>query len=1347
MANDKTAGIDELQLNKASKAMKDYLKQLEKAGVSQKQINSLTKELNKAHKELNLVKRTDDYTKAQQRLNKEYRDWGRSLEMIKNIGAGVLTVHHIRDVEGMAINMINLNKEMHRNLVLAGKNGEAMKNYQNTLNNLSIQLGATQKDGNEIIKVLATKQYAGTAKDIDTAAAATYKLAEATKLSKEEIAEITVELQKWGQISAKTTEAMYADVMKVAKANGITQNGIKTILKQTQEWSGIMKAFGKSPQDVQRYNLSLSKTVSALEKVGISAQDTTKMLDELTDPTRIEENIAKYAALGISIEDALSGNITGEDMAAGLKDFGEKLKTMGPIAGAQYAKAFGVSYKNAIKATTAELGEMNEIDMTPEEKASKELAAAMESTRNSVEKINSVFEKIGGYMRKWGPAALIFIGTLGSFIFAKIGGTIEKIAVKFVNSFRKGSKEMSEDLASSMRDAASKSGDALGTGMFGAASAAISDISKLKEESDADERKRRTAMEKQNAKEYGEFLKQAIEAVAGQKVEIGEAADLVFKDKEIAAQEKLGEIQQAQYEKTKGYYERFVELTKVKEELQKLGDDAANEGAKEVLRLRQQQLEDMQKIDQKAIDGLKEAADEQQKVINNLEETKKALKPKIEDDISEALNSNMFKLGDTIGSAIKGVETIQENIADGFKQGIEGIKAKFSIDIGNGKEIASRLSESLSDVCVEFGDVLSDGTNNLNNTAEKVGNSFADGTNALVDSSNGIGEAMNGVINQTEGALTGVSESIIGATSGLSETLNQANMEITGGEELTSQIMDTLTGGSEVVGGAMNGAINKMEGVLAGAGGAIGEGVFGNIPEAGRSFGETAVGAMQDFKLDKIEVDSKEAAKDIVGSFGAGREIIDNSAKNISNAFGGAGKDLEKAARSLPNSIEVKGGAEEGKKLHASAFGGIGGLGKKIGEGLSSVARRIKLKVSGGKDVAKDINKGIKSDKIGKKAGEEFAKSAKKTKIKSKLKVDNKSTEGAGKSIAARIKEGLRNFKIGVKAAAGNSKILGAMMKLGGALGGVAKVAGKLGGAMGIVAIVMRIIGKALEKMEGPMDMINTIMDNLVGILTPILEAILKPLLPLIQVLIKALLPPLLKILSLLIKVLHYLMKPIVMLIKALGHIPGLGFLKDVAEGIDAATGPEVTKALDDAANKISDSNTDLSKKTEENTEAVEGKTKGESLSFNGGKVMVKSSTSSASSSDDSESSNTTSTASNSSSSEGASTKNNESQTLTIAALSKVKESIDSLNNKFTVFMNKMNDMFDKMTSADSTKMYQERAAIEQAFGLDERKIVNVNIADAAGIMSGARNVISNIFNGGGDHGAENHATPSTEVG
>ena len=412
------ANIDELKKRKKAvdelkKATKEFNKEQEKEGKQTKANTPSIKNATDALKDFN--NNIGDTTDALKGLYLK--------DMV--LAGGILGLG--KALIDTATKILTFNSELHRTVINAGKGAAGVEAYSKTVVNLGKSMGATQEDAQKVVKTLAELQYLGSAKEIESAAEASYGLARAFGISHEEVTQNTVELQKWGQVSAKTTTAMYADLMKVAQANGLTKNGVSAIMKTTTEWSGMLKAFGKTaPMDVQRYNMSLAKTVSALEKVGISAQTSTKLLEDLTDPTQIETNIPAYAALGISITDAISGNIDPEKMGAGLKEFGEKLKQMGPIAGAQYAKAMGVSYKDAIKAASADMAEASQVDMTPEEKSAEAMKQLTEATKSTTEKIQDVFTKIGAKLRSFGPLVMIVGGTLINFLMKRINKAQEE---------------------------------------------------------------------------------------------------------------------------------------------------------------------------------------------------------------------------------------------------------------------------------------------------------------------------------------------------------------------------------------------------------------------------------------------------------------------------------------------------------------------------------------------------------------------------------------------------------------------------------------------------------------------------------------------------------------------------------------------------------------------------------------------------------------------------------------------------------------------------------------------------------------------------------------------------------
>ena len=412
------ANIDELKKRKKAvdelkKATKEFNKEQEKEGKQTKANTSAIKNATDALKDFN--NNIGDTTDALKGLYLK--------DMV--LAGGILGLG--KALIDTAVKILTFNSELHRTVINAGKGAAGVEAYSKTVVNLGKSMGATQEDAQKVVKTLAELQYLGSAKEIESAAEASYGLARAFGISHEEVTQNTVELQKWGQVSAQTTTAMYADLMKVAQANGLTKNGVSAIMKTTTEWSGMLKAFGKTaPMDVQRYNMSLAKTVSALEKVGISAQTSTKLLEDLTDPTQIEANIPAYAALGISITDAISGNIDPEKMGAGLKEFGEKLKQMGPIAGAQYAKAMGVSYKDAIKAASADMAEASQVDMTPEEKSAEAMKQLTETTKSTTEKIQDIFTKIGAKLRSFGPLVMIVGGTLINFLMKRINKAQEE---------------------------------------------------------------------------------------------------------------------------------------------------------------------------------------------------------------------------------------------------------------------------------------------------------------------------------------------------------------------------------------------------------------------------------------------------------------------------------------------------------------------------------------------------------------------------------------------------------------------------------------------------------------------------------------------------------------------------------------------------------------------------------------------------------------------------------------------------------------------------------------------------------------------------------------------------------
>ena len=250
-----------------------------------------------------------------------------------------------------AKSLIDIEDAAYRMSQRAGKGFEGVKELKNTYVDIQANLKDSAENAREITKTLSETGYV---KNLGEAAEYISLFSRTTGTSIGQTTEVMNSLTKIGKFSSKEAGTIIANVAKIQKLNGITVQGMNAWAASVNSVTNNMKAFGQTDESIKKMVVSTAKLVSSLEKVGVSAQQTTQWIERLTDPDNIEKNIGLYTQLGISISDALSGNIDGDTIGAGLKDFGQKIKEMGPIAGKAYADAFGISYKEAIKAADME---------------------------------------------------------------------------------------------------------------------------------------------------------------------------------------------------------------------------------------------------------------------------------------------------------------------------------------------------------------------------------------------------------------------------------------------------------------------------------------------------------------------------------------------------------------------------------------------------------------------------------------------------------------------------------------------------------------------------------------------------------------------------------------------------------------------------------------------------------------------------------------------------------------------------------------------------------------------------------------------------------------------------------
>lgn len=283
--------------------------------------------------------------------------------------------------------MVDLDNSMTSLSVRMGKGKEGIKELKGSVTSLQKEFGTSYENAKNLVEELAKDKYVGNIKE---AAAGIDLFSRASGVSNGEVLELTNTLSKMGGISDKTINSMYASMVKVQQKVGISEKGMQALTSTISDMTMNMVAFGKSSEEIRQMTVQTTALVGAMEKVGISAERSTKLVEQLTDPDRIEDNILLYSQLGISMEDALSGDIDMSTLDSQFKDMADRIVSMGPIAGSAFAREMGLSYKEMTKMANMEAGSAEQLE--------EEAATSEEAALGTLKELEAATEGIGTKM-------------------------------------------------------------------------------------------------------------------------------------------------------------------------------------------------------------------------------------------------------------------------------------------------------------------------------------------------------------------------------------------------------------------------------------------------------------------------------------------------------------------------------------------------------------------------------------------------------------------------------------------------------------------------------------------------------------------------------------------------------------------------------------------------------------------------------------------------------------------------------------------------------------------------------------------------------------------------------------
>lgn len=407
-------------LKEMTKVLENNNKLLLKSGDIYNNTRDTQKEINK-----NLEKQG----KIQKDVTAEYKKQNALIENTKELAGEILSnftklslvftsggiIGAVAKIVKDSINLDNVTTK------LAARMGKMVQKAElkGAVNSLQAEVGATYESAVEMVSMLASRRYVD---NIAEAAKGANLFNRATGVAEGQVANFVTELNKGAHLTTSSINAMLTGMIKVQQNIGLSEEGMYAATIAIQKAAVNMSAFGKSSSDIQKMANQTTALIGAMEKVGVAAGDAAQLVDRLTDPDRIEDNILLYSQLGISMEDAMSGNFDLKNMDGQLKEMAQRIVDMGPIAGSQFAKSMGMSYKQATqmaKMEGNEAGQVAEAAQTAEEGALDTMKQLEEQTEGFGDSMQTVFNKTEGRIRQLPKIALVAGGLLIATLLTK----------------------------------------------------------------------------------------------------------------------------------------------------------------------------------------------------------------------------------------------------------------------------------------------------------------------------------------------------------------------------------------------------------------------------------------------------------------------------------------------------------------------------------------------------------------------------------------------------------------------------------------------------------------------------------------------------------------------------------------------------------------------------------------------------------------------------------------------------------------------------------------------------------------------------------------------------------------
>jgi len=296
-------------------------------------------------------------------------------------------------------NMRNLSFQM-------GHGATQVKNFRDGVYEVSSATGLANQEISSMFTTFARARIA--AGDIERLAEATGHFTQITGASADSAAGLASNLSRVGRLGTDGVENVMKSIVSVQREFGLAANEVEQLTDGMTGVTQMLSQMGKDSAFIENFNKGLARMAGSFTEVGLEANQALDIVNQLLDPSKLEDNALLYAKMGISIQDAISGNINPDQISAGLKDIGMQLQNMSGPQAAAMAAQLGMPLQ--------ELRAMAELDLSPTESGIESLADASAEQKGPLRMItefwNSIQNQIAGILSDVLPLLTDGIGKL-----------------------------------------------------------------------------------------------------------------------------------------------------------------------------------------------------------------------------------------------------------------------------------------------------------------------------------------------------------------------------------------------------------------------------------------------------------------------------------------------------------------------------------------------------------------------------------------------------------------------------------------------------------------------------------------------------------------------------------------------------------------------------------------------------------------------------------------------------------------------------------------------------------------------------------------------------------------------